>query len=201
MPSFSAERPLSPPRGNMILLEIPALPFRFLIHDTPTDVTLPIYLDAFVAHRVKHVLRVCQPAYSVAPLAARGITVHDLPFQDGAAPPKEVIKQWLQLLDGLDAGETIAVHCVAGLGRACVMVAVAMIEIGGMKPLDAVECVRRHRRGAFNKHQIEYLDGYKCVGRPLRRSGSPPVRNPFAWVFKRKQLEGATALSLHVHMS
>ncbi|KAI9168536.1 Protein tyrosine phosphatase type IVA 2 [Blastocladiella emersonii ATCC 22665] len=55
---------------------------------------------------------------------------------------------------------TIAVHCVAGLGRAPVLIAVALIE-HGMSPLDAIEYVRARRRGAFNTTQVKYLDGYK----------------------------------------
>lgn len=51
---------------------------------------------------------------------------------------------------------TIAVHCVAGLGRAPVIVAIALIELG-MEPLDAVAYIRTKRRGAFNKPQISYL--------------------------------------------
>lgn len=62
--------------------------------------------------------------------------------QEGATPPPPP--------------PTIAVHCVAGLGRAPVLVAIALIELG-MEPLDAVEFVRRKRRGAFNKPQIDYL--------------------------------------------
>ncbi|KAJ2225735.1 hypothetical protein EV180_003268 [Coemansia sp. RSA 518] len=59
---------------------------------------------------------------------------------------------------------TIAVHCVAGLGRAPVLVAVALIE-KGMDPLDAIEHVRHKRRGAFNNRQITYLaDSYKRTG-------------------------------------
>jgi len=55
---------------------------------------------------------------------------------------------------------TIAVHCVAGLGRAPILVAIAMIELG-MANLDTVEFIRSHRRGCFNSHQIQYIDGYK----------------------------------------
>lgn len=55
---------------------------------------------------------------------------------------------------------TIAVHCVAGLGRAPVLVAIALIELG-MAPLDAIEYIRDKRRGAFNKPQITFLDGYR----------------------------------------
>lgn len=51
-------------------------------------------------------------------------------------------------------------HCVAGLGRAPVLVAIALIELG-MAPLDAIQFIRVKRRGSFNNAQITFLDGYK----------------------------------------
>lgn len=57
----------------------------------------------------------------------------------------QIIDEWFELLkikfkekpDGC-----IAVHCVAGLGRAPVLVALALIELG-MKYEDAVELIRQ----------------------------------------------------------
>lgn len=56
-----------------------------------------------------------------------------------------MIRDWLQLVRASfrDHPEhCIAVHCVAGLGRAPVLVALALIE-AGMKYEDAVELIRR----------------------------------------------------------
>jgi protein tyrosine phosphatase type 4A len=55
---------------------------------------------------------------------------------------------------------TIALHCVAGLGRAPLLVAIALIE-SGMSPLKAIEYVRKRRQGAFNSKQLQYLLKYK----------------------------------------
>lgn len=55
----------------------------------------------------------------------------------------------------------IAVHCVAGLGRAPVLVCIALIE-SGLEPLEAVNVVREKRSNALNRRQLLYLtDVYK----------------------------------------
>lgn len=63
-------------------------------------------------------------------------------YDDGGAPPTEIINKWLDVVqttfhDAPDSsgpngneGPAIAVHCVAGLGRAPVLVAIALIEYG-----------------------------------------------------------------------
>jgi protein tyrosine phosphatase type 4A len=61
----------------------------------------------------------------------------------------------------------IAVHCVAGLGRAPVLVAIALIE-AGMEAYSAIQFVREKRRGAINEKQIRFLEGYS----PMRKAST-----------------------------
>jgi len=159
---------------------------RFLILDCPSNNNLPIYLEEFVSHNITDVVRVCQPTYEIEPLKKHNINVYDWHFEDGTCPPSEVIHDWLNLIEErfgqihcnkkIDMNEavefnnkyiegkhndpTIAIHCVAGLGRAPALVAIALIE-SGMESLDAVTYIRRYRRGAFNSKQIAFLDSYK----------------------------------------
>jgi len=154
--------------------------FRFLIFDAPNDDNLALYIHELKKHHVKHLVRACDPTYSVDPLKKEGIQVHDMPFPDGGAPSDSIVDNWLELLHSLkneadrsgasgSAGGpkiTVAVHCVAGLGRAPVLVALALID-GGMAPLQAVEFIREKRRGSINMKQLQYLKNYK----PRRKGG------------------------------
>ncbi|EGF82155.1 hypothetical protein BATDEDRAFT_16063 [Batrachochytrium dendrobatidis JAM81] len=147
---------------------------RFVILDCPTDATLPEYLKELKSRGVTDVVRVCEPTYATNLLHESNISVHDWPFKDGGVPTLDIIKNFLTLADtrfgglSLEAKDKesanqacIAVHCVAGLGRAPVLVALTLIE-AGMAPLDAVAFVRKYRRGAFNSIQLTYLvDTYK----------------------------------------
>ena len=45
--------------------------------------------------------------------------------------------------------DRIGVHCVAGLGRAPVLVAIALVN-KGMAPVEAIELIRKNRKGALN---------------------------------------------------
>jgi protein tyrosine phosphatase type IVA len=146
---------------------------KFMIMDAPSDVNVHIYGQVLKRHGVSDVVRVCDPTYSKEKLEREGIQLHDMGFEDGEAPPASALQQWLQLVDlrcreSQAAGKTatIAVHCVAGLGRAPVLVAVALIE-SGKTAEDAVEMIRSKRRGAINNKQLKFLQSYKvsmCTG-------------------------------------
>uniref|UniRef100_A0A9J7Z5U8 Protein tyrosine phosphatase type IVA 3 n=2 Tax=Cyprinus carpio TaxID=7962 RepID=A0A9J7Z5U8_CYPCA len=110
----------------------------------------------------------CSP--SAVPSRALGIILSgtqpvtkDWPFDDGAPPPTKIVDDWLSLLKNKfceEPGCCVAVHCVAGLGRAPVLVALALIE-SGMKYEDAIQLIRQKRRGAINSKQLTYLEKYR----------------------------------------
>nr|XP_038959287.1 protein tyrosine phosphatase type IVA 1-like [Rattus norvegicus] len=88
-----------------------------------------------------------------------GVRVLDWPFDDGAPLSNQIADDWLSLVKikfREEPGCRIAVHCVTGLGRAPVLVALALTE-GGMKYEAAVQFIRQKRRGAFNGKQLWYL--------------------------------------------
>lgn len=154
---------------------------RFLITDRPNDSSMGTFIEELEKHCARAVVRVCEPTYETRPLKEHGIDVLDWEFSDGSPPPPEVIRDWLNLVRSSfkeHPEQCIAVHCVAGLGRAPVLVALALIE-AGMKYEDAVELIRRQRRGALNQKQLNFLEKYKPTGelRKLRYSVDGKQKN------------------------
>ncbi|KMQ91716.1 fun14 domain-containing protein 2 [Lasius niger] len=85
----------------------------------------------------------------------------------------KVVDEWFELLknrfrESPDA--CVAVHCVAGLGRAPVLVAIALIELG-LKFEDAVALIREKRRGAINAKQLTFLEKYRPKSRLKLKNG------------------------------
>ena len=54
----------------------------------------------------------------------------------------------------------IGVHCVAGLGRAPLLVALGLVY-GGMEPCNAVDLIKKQRPGAINWAQAEFILAFK----------------------------------------
>merc|ERR1719361_650407 len=124
---------------------------RFLITDQPQDTTMDSYIRLLQEHKVSHLVCASDKLYNAEELEEKKITVSELSFPDGSAPTQEF---------QANSDTCIGVHCVTGLGRAPVLVATALIELG-MKYEDAVEIIRKKRRGAINTKQLEFLAKYK----------------------------------------
>jgi len=146
----------------------------FLLIDCPTEANLDAYIQDMKNSNVTVLVRACEckDAYPAAKVNAAGITTFDLPYVDGDSPPTDIIQKWLQVVEDTFTGnnpkkQTVAVHCIAGLGRTPVLVAIALIQ-DKMQPLDAVAFIRNKRRGAINAKQLRFLENYK----PIRTSTS-----------------------------
>ncbi|KAG0229020.1 Protein tyrosine phosphatase type IVA 1 [Actinomortierella wolfii] len=141
---------------------------RFVITDAPSDSNLPLYLAEFERYNVTDVVRVCEPTYDSRLLQNAGIKVHEYPsVADGSTPNNHIINQWLDLVyarfgkdPNVQPDGAIACHCVAGLGRAPLLVAIALME-EGMSAEDSIQLIRSKRRGALNTKQIKFIQHYK----------------------------------------
>lgn len=143
---------------------------KFLILDAPSETNFPAYLKEFQKHGVGDIVRVCEASYPATLATDHDIKVTDWPFADGEAPPDEIVSNWVSLCNNRFSSEEpeqqksrcVAVHCVAGLGRAPVLVAIMLME-AGMDAEEAIELIRRKRRGAINNKQITFLQGYTAT--------------------------------------
>ncbi|KAI9349454.1 protein-tyrosine phosphatase-like protein [Zopfochytrium polystomum] len=96
--------------------------------------------------------------------------------------------------DGAAAAGAVAVHCVSGIGRAPVLVAAALVD-AGVDPLEAVERVRKARRGALNKKQLEWVTG-QGPGGGLKKRKRATVRGGGGSVSSRSRKSGGGGGSL-----
>eukprot|EP00611_Tribonema_gayanum_P004410 TRINITY_DN1358_c0_g1_i1.p3 TRINITY_DN1358_c0_g1~~TRINITY_DN1358_c0_g1_i1.p3 ORF type:complete len:163 (-),score=73.72 TRINITY_DN1358_c0_g1_i1:635-1123(-) len=123
----------------------------FLIMDAPKAHNLPIYLKECKKHNVVRMVRVCEKTYPADEVERAGIAMSEMEYGAGSSGGA-----------GEGGTPTVAVHCVAGLGRAPVLVAIALIE-NGMESSEAVEYIRARRRGAINRKQLSYLEQYQRI--------------------------------------
>ena len=82
----------------------------------------------------------------------RGIAWLHLPITDFSVPTQAFEAQWItrgrEIRDRLRDGQDVLVHCRGGLGRAGMMAARLLVELG-MEPDEAIRAVRRERQGAI----------------------------------------------------
>lgn len=142
--------------------------FKIIIMEAPTEQSSAAYIKELKDFGVTDLVRACEPTYSPEKFVTEGIAVHDMQFADGQEPPEDTLAEWNKIINkrynskdpNYDPG-MVAVHCVAGLGRAPVMAAVALIEMTGIDPFDAVTKIREKQKGAINARQLKFLQDYK----------------------------------------
>ena len=172
--------PAQPDGGTSALASRPTLvehgAQRYLIMDAPRDENLHVYLRACKQARVTDLVRVCaEKTYSADAVEAAGIRLHEMPFNDGECPQPDVVDDFLRVVrktikqngGGAEAG--VAVHCVAGLGRAPVLVAIALVEFTGMDPVEAVAMIRKQRRGGAPADSLQQYEPAAVAHVPVRR--------------------------------
>jgi protein tyrosine phosphatase (PTP) superfamily phosphohydrolase (DUF442 family) len=121
---------------------------------------LAVDLDHIAAWGACLVLTLVEPAELVAlnvpqlgaEVQARGMAWRHLPIADYSVPSDAFEQQWT--MDGqeiralLRGGTDVLVHCKGGLGRAGMIAARLLVELG-VSPDDAIRSVRRARPGAI----------------------------------------------------
>ena len=107
--------------------------------DTPggaRDFSPAYYADILKQYDVVAVVRLNEAQYDAADLAAEGLALADLPFDDCAAPPAAVVAKFLAIAEGVPGA--LAVHCKAGLGRTGTLIALYMMKHHGFTARQAM---------------------------------------------------------------
>ena len=161
---------LSYNRLNRMSINITDLTFieyktkRFYISHSPNKDNIENFIIQLEKNNIKHVVRLCKPLYDSLQIENQGICLYDLNIPDGSVPNAEIIQEWNNIIKNIQSNESILVHCVAGLGRAPMMVAVTLIN-EQMKPYEAIEYIRKCRPGSINKKQLEFLINYNPINK------------------------------------
>ena len=128
---------------------------KFYIGGTPNQNNLNSFIQKVKEHKIKHIVRLCDPSYDNK--VFNDVTIYDWQFKDGDVPSQDIIDKWKNLFK---INEPILVHCVGGLGRAPTLVAIALIELN-TTPYESVSLIRQTRPGAINTKQLQFILGYK----------------------------------------
>lgn len=154
-----AEVRASQSHGRIGITLCPGKQDRFA-HTGAWERDLGIDLDTIAAWGAKLVLTLVEPAELIAlkvpqlghEIHGRGIKWSHLPIADFSVPTKKFEEEWLtqgrEIREMLRNGEDVLVHCKGGLGRAGMMAARLLVELG-MEPEEAIQTVRRARKGAI----------------------------------------------------
>lgn len=154
-----AEVRASPSHGRIGITFCPGKQDRFA-HTGAWERDLGIDLDAIAAWGAKLVLTLVEPAELKelkVPLLgheikSRGIEWRHLPIADYSVPTEAFEQQWetqgREIRAMLRNGDDVLVHCKGGLGRAGMIAARLLVELG-MTPDEAIHSVRRARKGAI----------------------------------------------------
>lgn len=115
----------------------------------------PADLAALKTCGVTHVISLTVQALSRDSLSRHGIVGIHIPMPDMRAPSLREVERFVEKLSSLvDAGNKVAVHCGAGLGRTGTMLACYLVS-RGMSAEEAMQEVRRRRPGSVESRAQE----------------------------------------------
>lgn len=154
-----AEVRASPMHGRIGITFCPGKYDRFA-HTGVWERDLGIDLDTIAAWGAQLVLTLVEPAELMElkvpqlghEINRRGIAWRHLPIADYSTPTRKFEEEWVtqgrEIREMLRSGKDVLVHCKGGLGRAGMIAARLLVELG-MDPEEAIRSVRHVRKGAI----------------------------------------------------
>jgi cell division cycle 14 len=108
------------------------------------------YAEILLQFEVQVVVRCNAPQYDRRGFEESGIAVVDLAYEDGGAPPVDVVAKFLAVVEAVPGA--VAVHCASGLGRTGTLIALYMMKHHDFTAREAMGWLRIVRPGRFDHH-------------------------------------------------
>jgi len=118
----------------------------------PTD-----FLQVFKTLGVHSIVRLNKAEYHKSDFVDAGFEHHDMFFEDCSVPSSRIVDRFLRCAESLEAGQVMAVHCLAGLGRTGTLIALFMMKHYGFTADEAMGWLRVCRPGSIIGPQQRYL--------------------------------------------
>ena len=126
----------------------------FLITNSPSDNDVTEYIKLLNNNKIEVVIRLCEKTYNEDCIIKNKIDFIEMFIEDGLYPNDENIKTFFEICSKY---KNIALHCKSGLGRAPIMVAIALIIIDKKLSIDTISIIRNKIKGAFNTTQLKFI--------------------------------------------
>lgn len=134
---------------------------KYILSSCPNDKNIEEYSTFLKDNNVKYLVNFCEKEYQNSNLN-NSIKYESLFIEDGKTPGSDKLERWKELCnDCIKENKNIALHCVSGMGRAPTMLCIALIEYDNYNSIDAIELLRKKRKGCLNSIQLRYLMNYK----------------------------------------
>jgi protein-tyrosine phosphatase len=130
----------------------------FIISGKPND--LNEYISILIKNSINLVINLTDDNTNLIENKLKNVNIDYLhfPLVDGSVLSDDKIKN---LLNFLNRYNSIAFHCVAGLGRAPLVLGVCLLLLYNYKPIAVMEKIREKEPKALNTIQINFLMNFK----------------------------------------
>ncbi|KAJ8402826.1 hypothetical protein AAFF_G00361400 [Aldrovandia affinis] len=116
---------------------------------------MPAHYQFLLDNGIQHLVCLCErrpPHYDTCP----GVKLHRIKIDDFCAPSIDQIERFLSIVEEANSkGEGVAVHCLLGHGRTGTMLACYLVKERRITGIDAINEIRRIRRGSIETHEQE----------------------------------------------
>lgn len=133
-----------------------------IISETPTNNNIIEYIEMCKKNKVNLLIRTCPKTYEENIIIKNNLNFLDIPIEDGNIPNKHILELFFDKIKLYinEKKSVFAIHCVSGLGRACVFGCLILIDLK-CNNLDSIDIIRKYRHGALNSKQLKFIQDFK----------------------------------------